>query len=104
MVSLVLASRNGIAIRRVCGLTSRIAEASQGNTSALSVESLVQAASGRASERLLRLVKAVYTGTAAEVREAVLDVVKIGETSGTDLVVGVILGARTAIGLGESAA
>jgi hypothetical protein len=97
MVSLILGSRNGIGADNIGELASRIARVSQGRTSALSHEFLLQAASGRANERLTRLVEAIYTGTPSDVKTATLDVVTIGETSGTDLVVGVIFGARAAV-------
>ena len=104
MVSLVLGSRNGVGYEGISEFTSRIAAVSGSGTSALSREFLVQAAAGRANERLLRLVEAVYTGTPSEVRDATLDVIRIGHTSGTDMTAGVVLGAGTAVTLGGRAA
>ena len=104
MVSLVLGSRNGVGFEGISEFTSRIAAVSRSRTSTLSREFLVQAAAGRANERLLRLVEAVYTGTTSEVRDATIDVIRIGHTSGTDMTAGVILGAGTAVTLGGWAA
>ena len=96
MVSLVLGSLNGIG-GDIGGVVSGIGRACRGRTSALSQEFLFQAASGRANERVTCLVERICTGGAGEVRDAVLDAVKIGETSGTDMVVGVILGVKAAL-------
>jgi len=103
MVSLVLGSLNGIG-SDMKGFVSSIGGACRGRTTALSQEFLLQAASGRANERVTRLVEKICTGGASEVRAAVLDAVKIGETSGTDMVVGVILGVKAALELEEAAA
>jgi len=97
-----LGSLNGIG-SDMDGFVSSIGGACRGRTSALSQEFLFQAASGRANEHVTRLVEKICTGGTSEVRAAVLDAVKIGETSGTDMVVGVILGVKAALEL-EAAA
>ena len=102
LVSIVLGSMNGVGADGIEGLAARIGEAGRGRTSALSCEFLLQAASGRANERVMRLVESIYTGTTRRVRAATLDAVKIGETSGTDMVVGVVLGATAALASGEA--
>ena len=104
MVSLVLGSLNGIGADDISEVVPWIADSCRGRTSDLSYEFLLQAASGRANERITRLVEAIYTGTASEVRTATLDTIAIGETSGTDAVTGVVLGAKTAIATAELAA
>jgi hypothetical protein len=101
MVSLVLASTNGVGATGVGALASRITGAARGRTSALSLEYLQQAARGRANERVTNLVEELFTGTEQSVRQATFDVVSIGETSGTDTMVGMIAGVRTALNLGD---
>ena len=99
MVAIVNGSANGMGPRNANELASSMVEASKGRTTTMSFEYLRQAAKGLANERIMRLVETVYTGAGHEVREATLEAIKIGETSGTDSVVGVWLGARAALGL-----
>jgi hypothetical protein len=103
LVSIVLGSINGIGAGGMEGLAARIGDACRGRTSALSCEFLRQAASGRANERVMRLVESIYTGTTGKVRAATLDAIKIGATSGTDTIVGVVLGATAALASKEVA-
>lgn len=97
MVCLVLGDRNGLRGIEASGLANAIVGSSKGRTSELSFEFLQQAASGRANEKIVRLVEAIYTGGASEVRRSTVDVISIGETSGTDSLVGVLLGADLAL-------
>jgi hypothetical protein len=100
MVSLVLGSINGVGAKGISALTSKIAAAGEGSTTALSLEYLQQAAAGRANERVTNLVEGLFTGTEGSVRQMTFDVISIGETSGTDLMVGVIAGVGAALQFG----
>lgn len=92
MVALVLGSLNGCGPRSARTLTSAISDAAEGRTTALSLEFLRQAALGRSNERVTRLVEGIFTGTKLEARNLLFHVLSMGETSGTDMAVGVILG------------
>lgn len=72
----------------VCGRTTRLSE-----------EFLLQACSGNGNEPILRLCSALLTGSKQSVEEETRRVLQIGETSGTDMILGMILGARFCTGL-----
>jgi hypothetical protein len=67
------------------------AEAEVGTT-ALSGEYLRQAALGKGNEQVIGLCTAMLTGSAASVELRTKSVLALGETSGTDTVLGIVLG------------
>jgi hypothetical protein len=69
-----------------------------GMTTVLSEEFLRQAASGRGNERVSRLCSAMLTGSRELVERETKRVLGIGETSGTDAVLGMVLGALFCLG------
>jgi len=70
----------------------------KGRTTILSEEYLGQAASGRGNEPVMRLCASLLTGEADSVERETRRVVSIGETSGTDTILGLFLGALLSIG------
>jgi hypothetical protein len=69
-----------------------------GKTTILSEEYLRQAASGRGNEPVMRLCIALLTGRRESVERETRRVLAIGETSGTDTVLGIVLGAMLCMG------
>lgn len=81
-------------IRRIC---SAITSEGKELTTPLSQESLAEAAEGRGNEPVMELCRSLFTGRPAEVRMAVRRAEMTGETSGTDIILGVLLGAHLLI-------
>lgn len=79
-------------------LSDAVVSGARGRTTILSEEYLTQAAMGRGNEPALRLCKALLTGGRGSVERETRRVLAIGETSGTDIVLGVILGAMLCTG------
>lgn len=79
-------------------ISQAIAEEAQGKTTALSEEWLRQAALGRGNEPVMRLCEAVLTSQPKDVERETKRVLTIGETSGTDIALGVVLGAMLCTG------
>jgi len=80
---------------RATGLVGpSVLAAAPGRTTTLSTELLLQAALGRGNEAAMGLCDALLTGGLASVQRETRRVAAIGETSGTDAVLGMILGAR----------
>ena len=92
MLSVTLGARNGLRLRASRTMTAAICSGAYERTSALSLEYMRQAEAGRANEKVARMVEELYTGSELGVRDSVSQVVQIGETSGTDTAVGIILG------------
>jgi len=65
----------------------------RGRTTPLSQEDLLQAAEGKGSELITMLVEKLFTGDLRDVSSATMRVIAIGETSGTDIILGILLGA-----------
>ncbi len=80
-------------------LSDAVVSESRGRTTTLSEEYLAQAAVGRGNEPALRLCKALLTGGRESVELETAHVMAIGETSGTDTILGVILGAMLCTGM-----
>jgi hypothetical protein len=80
-------------------LSEVIGEEVCGRTTRLSEEFLLQACSGNGNEPVLGLCSALLTGRKRSVEEETIRVLQIGETSGTDMILGVVLGARFCSGL-----
>lgn len=97
-VVLALSAENGLP----AGFSYRwaailIARSTKGRTSALSQEYVEQASLGKANEKVTKLVHDIFTGTPAEVEASSSDLIAMGHSSGTDILVGVILGAGTVL-------
>jgi len=97
MVAMVLGSRNGIGQRGAGLIASRMVQGRRGLTTRLSFEYLQEASKGRANERVESLAKGILTQGEREVASATLAALSIGETSGTDTIVGVCLGVQAII-------
>lgn len=100
MLASVLGSKNGVVPAEIPSMLSGIPTMAEGMTSVLSLEFLKQAAEGRANEKLRCLVEEIYTGDERSVEERTREVVRMGETSGTDTVVGLLLGIGMTSGVG----
>jgi hypothetical protein len=70
----------------------------QGRTTPLSEEYLKQASSGRGNEPIIRLCAALLTKGPQQVERDTRGVLEIGETSGTDIILGIIIGAMLSLG------
>jgi hypothetical protein len=89
----VLYAKNRGGKQRASQLIARAtAEETRGRTTTLSEEYLRQAASGRGNEPVMRLCASLLTGGQESVERETRRVLAIGETSGTDTVLGIILG------------
>jgi len=65
-----------------------------GTTTLLSQQLLRHAAKGETNERVGGLLEAILAGTPPDVEKGVEDVLRIGETSGIDMMVGLLLGVQ----------
>lgn len=89
----VLYTKNSGCSQRASQLTAQVtAREVHGRTTILSEEYLRQAASGRGNEPVMRLCAALLTGGRESVERETRRVLLIGETSGTDTVLGIVLG------------
>lgn len=89
----VLYAKNSWCKKRASQLIAQVtAKEARGRTTILSEEYLRQAASGRGNEPVMRLCAALLTGGRELVERETRNVLTIGETSGTDTVLGVVLG------------
>jgi Protein of unknown function (DUF2877) len=80
--------------RRASRLVARAASGeARGRTTILSEEYLVQASLGRGNERVMKLCAELLTGERRSVERETRRVLSTGETSGTDTVLGMLLGA-----------
>jgi hypothetical protein len=70
----------------------------RGRTTLLSEELLKQAASGRGNEIVMKLCTALLTGKPETVRRETKRLLQVGETSGTDTVLGIAFGTLLVIG------
>jgi hypothetical protein len=95
----VLYSKNCERAKRVSKLMAQaIVKEVQGRTTLLSEEYLKQASSGRGNEPVMRLCAALLTEEQQPVERATREVLEIGETSGTDTILGIAIGAMLCIG------
>ena len=95
----VLYAKNSGRARRASRLIALVtAEEARGRTTVLSEEYLMQAASGRGNEPVMRLCAALLTGERESVERETRRVLAIGETSGTDTVLGIVLGTMLCMG------
>jgi hypothetical protein len=101
----VLYSRNCGRARLATRLIARATAAeAPGKTTILSEEYLRQAAWGRGNERVMRLCTTMLTEGRESVERETRRVLAIGETSGTDTVLGVVLGTVLCMGKTSSLA
>jgi len=101
----VLYAKNRGCLQRASRLIAQItAEETRGRTTILSEEYLGQAASGRGNEPVMRLCAALLTGGRESVERETKRVLAIGETSGTDTVLGIVLGTILCMGKQSSLA
>lgn len=92
------AKNHGIARRATLVVARAAAAQPHGRTTVLSEEFLRQAALGRGNERVMRLCAALLTEGASSAERETHRVLAIGETSGTDVVLGIVLGAMFCLG------
>jgi hypothetical protein len=96
----VLYTRSRGSLQRASQLISQATYAeSRGRTTLLSEECLRQAALGRGNEPVARLCEALLTARPIVVERATKHVLKIGETSGTDTTLGVVMGTMLCTGM-----
>jgi len=88
----VVAYNFGDDAEKVREINREMAINARGQTTKLSQEYLSHAAKGETNEHFLELIKKILTGQAGEVRKATERALTIGETSGTDTVLGILLG------------
>ncbi len=93
MATLALIAHNlGGNGKRVQTINGRIVRNARKRTTTLSQEYLTHAGMGETNEHFLELIKKILTGRPEEVKDATQAVLKVGETSGTDTVLGILLG------------
>ena len=95
---LLYADSSGHMVRQSRLVAEVTAAKAAGRTTTLSEEFLRQAASGRANERVADLCTALLTENQRSVERKTRCVLSIGETSGTDIVLGVFLGTKLCMG------
>jgi len=88
-------------MRLVKAINGKIALGARKRTTKLSQEYLMHAARGEMSEHFLELIKKILTGQPKEARDATELVLKVGETSGTDTVLGILLGFQLSLERGS---
>ena len=98
LLGLLYAENGGRAQRRSRLIAEVAAAEALGRTTLLSQEYLREAASGRGNEPVMRLCLALLTGGGNSVERETRRVLEIGETSGTDTVLGVVLGTKLCMG------
>lgn len=77
---------------RITDINKTIISCVHGRTTSISEEFLIQAAAGNANEPLLNLIESLLTSNSAKVERAARAVLVIGGTSGTDTIIGILLG------------
>jgi hypothetical protein len=98
LVSLLYAENSGRAQSRSRLIAEMVDAQARGKTTLLSEEHLRLAASARGNEPVLRLCTALLTGERDSVERETRRVLAIGKTSGTDTVLGIILGTKACMG------
>ena len=104
LLCVLYAKNSGCAQRASRLIAQVIAEEARGRTTILSEEYLRQAASGRGNEPVMRLCTALLTGGRESVERETRRVLAIGESSGTDTVLGIVLGTMLCMGRQSSLA
>lgn len=98
LLCVLYAKNRGCAQRASQVIAQVTAAEAPGKTTILSEEYLRQAASGRGNEPVMRLCTALLTGGRESVERETRRVLAIGETSGTDTVLGIVLGTVLCMG------
>ncbi|MEM3402305.1 MAG: DUF2877 domain-containing protein [Candidatus Hadarchaeales archaeon] len=91
-----LSSSLDVAVDDVKRINNAIATQAQ-QTMLLSRQILYHASRGEVSERVERLLNALLAGDADDVEREVKEVIKIGETSGADMLLGILLGTKVGL-------
>jgi len=92
LLCVLYAKNRGRAERASRLIAEMTAEEACGRTTIISEEYLRQAASGTGNEPVIRLCTALLTGGQESVEQETRRVLAIGETSGTDTILGIVLG------------
>jgi hypothetical protein len=100
MISLY-AKNTGRIQERVTRINGAVLSAALGRTTTVSEEYLIQASQGRGNESATILCRELLTGEEGSIEQAVRNITIIGETSGTDTTLGIILGAGSFLELEE---
>ncbi len=98
LMCILFGKNGGYEERAVSLVVKAIAEEAVGRTTALSEEYLLQAALGRGNEPVMRLCAELLTGGQESIEEQTKRVLSIGGSSGTDIVLGILLGGMFCIG------
>ena len=103
MAALLLVGENlGVKCSRLRSINEVIISCVNGNmTTLFSMEFLRHAASGEVNEQMMTLIEAVLTSDSVNVIETTKKLLSIGETSGTDILLGLLLGTMLAIEFAE---
>ena len=95
MISLALIAENlDVNTNFVSKVNKDITSCIPGRTTLISQEFLMHAAVGEANEPILTLIEKILTAKPNEVENATKDVLATGDTSGTDIVLGILLGSQ----------
>jgi hypothetical protein len=95
----VLYAKNFGGVQRAIRLLAKVlAEEAKGRTTLVSEEFLRQAALGNGNKPVMKQIEALLTGRPELAERETRRVLAIGETSGTDIVLGIVLGTMLCIG------
>ena len=95
MTSLALMAENlDVNTKFVSKINKDINSCIPGRTTLISQEFLMHAAAGEANEPIITLIEKILTAKPNEVENATKDVLAIGYASGTDIVLGILLGSQ----------
>jgi len=98
MTSLAVMTKNlGINANLASRANKEIASCVPGRTTLISQEFLTLAADGEASEPILELIERIMTGRPEKAEKAAMGVLAIGDPSGTDVMLGILLGSNLAL-------
>jgi hypothetical protein len=91
MLSLFWGTRAlAIDMKGILQCNQEIVRAAKGRTNLISYTQLLYAAKGQGAEHIYRLIKALYYGeNGEELKEAINQVLKLGSTSGSDVIAGI---------------
>jgi len=95
MTSLALIAENlDVNMNFVSKVNKDIASCIPGRTALISQEFLMHAVAGEANEPIITLIEKILTAKPNEVENAAKEVLAIGDISGTDIVLGILLGSQ----------
>jgi hypothetical protein len=87
----------GVEPSRLNAVNQAVASTIGNVTTLLSREYLYHAASGEGNEQVLNLIESIFASDSIRVMKATRKLLVVGETSGTDTLLGVFLGAKLAV-------